>query len=309
MNNLFSSKDCECVVCLGDLTDKPDLTSEEITALSKCGLKDHVMIVGNHCRSDKDGNINSLSIFNDVISKPEIRQYGSCRVLFLPYNSTTYDLSEFNNVDLIFSHNDIKGYNYGNAVSCSGYELEDILGNCKLFINGHLHNGGWLVKDRIVNLGQLSGMNFSSCGGEWEPSVGILDTETLNLEIISNPEAYRFKKVEFGTLVKLKNYLDSILNEEGHYVLQVKVPFSISDKARKLINQNCKVVASRVTTYHDNTENRSAKQEGYKKEFEVSNKTVYDQLKDFLTTQSESKYNKKIVGQIISEIEGKEGVD
>ena len=150
---------------------------------------------------------------------------------------------------------------------------------------------------------------LSSCGGEWEPSVGILDTETLNLEIISNPEAYRFKKVEFGTLVKLKNYLDSILDEEGHYVLQVKVPFSISDKARKLINQNCKVVASRVTTYHDNTENRSAKQEGCKKEFEVSNKTVYDQLRDFLTTQPESKYNKKIVGQIISEIEGNEGAD
>lgn len=312
MNHLFKDQDCNLVVCLGDLTDKTSLSAEEITALSQCGLEDHHFIVGNHCRSDKNGEINSLSLFKNTYYEPcliEIpggRDNEVFKILILPYNSTPVDLSQFSDgVDVILSHNDIKGYDFGGHVSEAGYEIEDILSKCKLFINGHLHNGAWLIQDRIVNLGQISGMNFSSCGGQWEPSVGILDTDTLTLEIHENPYAYRFKKEEFSTLTKLKSYLDN-LPESGEYVLQARVPDTIAQKSRKLIDQCSKVVASRVLT----SQTKSKKSSPTKRdEIKLDKSSVYDKLRGFVTSQNPSKYSIEKINEIIDQMEMKEGAD
>lgn len=312
MEEIFKQNDCISVFCLGDLTDKPDLTAEEITAMSQCqGLGEHVIVEGNHCRQDKDGLINSLSLLDNVYSSPEVISIhdgvgGTERkILLLPYNSTVVDLSQYKDVDVILSHNDIKGYDLNGHILTSGYEISDILDNCKIFVNGHLHNGGWLIKDRIVNLGQLSGMNFSSCGGEWEPSVGILDLETLHLEIIENPYAYRFKKVQFDTLVKLKNYLNS-LPEGYQYVLQVKIPEKIATSARSLLDKSSSVVASRVLTIRD------AKKQVVKTETAESftgSQNIYDKLRGFLKTQDTKKFDPEIAEKVIVDLEKKEGAE
>ena len=314
MNRFFKEKGCAMVVCLGDMTDKPTLTAEEITALSCCGVENHHLLVGNHCRADKDGKINSLSIFKNIYYEPTILEVPgfyshdreTVRILVLPYNSTPVDLTQFkDSVDVILSHNDIKGYDFGGHVSEVGYEIEDILSKCKLFINGHLHNGAWLIQDRVVNLGQLSGMNFSSCGGQWEPSVGILDTDTLTLEIHENPYAYRFKKEEFSTLTKLKSYLDN-LPESGEYVLQARVPDTIAQKSRKLIDQCSKVVASRVLT----SQTKSKKSSPTKRdEIKLDKSSVYDKLRGFVTSQNPSKYSIEKINEIIDQMEMKEGAD
>ena len=309
MNDFFSSMGCVMTVCLGDVTDKPNLTAEEITALSLCGIEDHHLIVGNHCRADKDGRINSLSVFKKVYYEPRILEVPgpdcSRRILILPYNSTPVDLSQFeDSVDIILSHNDIKGYDFGGHVSEAGLELESILSHCSLFVNGHLHNGGWLVQDRVVNLGQLSGMNFSSCGGQWEPSVGILDTDTLSLEIYENPCAYRFKKEEFSSLTKLKGYLDN-LPENGEYVLQARVPDTIAQKSRKLIDQCSKVVASRVLTLQTKSKKTSVKRD----EIKLDKTSVYDKLRGFVTSQNPSKYSIEKINEIIDHMEMKEGAE
>ena len=73
---------------------------------------------------------------------------------------TFQKLNHHKDIDIILSHNDIKGYDLNGHILTSGYELSEILDCCKIFINGHLHNGGWLVKDKVVNLGQLSGKYF-----------------------------------------------------------------------------------------------------------------------------------------------------
>lgn len=310
MNRLFKDQDCKLVFCLGDLTDKTSLSAEEITALSQCGLEDHHFIVGNHCRSDKNGEVNSLSLFKHTYYEPQIieipsqREIGShTRILILPYNSTPIDLDKFDGkVDIILSHNDIKGYDFGGHVSEVGYEIETILDKCKLFINGHLHNGGWLIKDRVVNLGQLSGMNFSSCGGQWEPSVGILDTENMSLTLYENPVAYRFKKEEFTTLTSLKSYLDNLPNV-GQYVLRVRVPDSIAQKARKLIEQSSKVVASRVLTI----QTKKKKSTQIKSDIKLDSSSVYDKLRKFVTKQNPAKYSQEKIFEVIDAMERKEG--
>lgn len=310
MRSLFAERGCDEVVCLGDMTDKPSLTAEELSAMSKfVDCSNDLIIVGNHCRSDKSGRINTLnSIFNYVFYQPTVIDVGGKKILLLPYNSTPEDLSKISKeqgpIDVVLSHNDIKGYDYGNCISTSGYDLDDILSNCKLFINGHLHNGGWLIKDRVVNLGQLSGMNFSSCGGQWEPSVGILDLDTLELEIIENPYAYRFKKESFTTLVKLKNYLNA-LPDCGKYVLQVKVPESIASSARSVLDKSEKVVTSRVLTVRDSKKSRKV----VTKVEKVESKSIYDKMRGFLSTQDQSKFNPIIAEEIIASTEKKEGVE
>lgn len=305
MNDFFSREGCSEVFCLGDMTDRPDLTAEEITAMSECSISDHHLIVGNHCRSDKNGEINSLSIFSSIYYEPEVISLGSRNILILPYNSTPVDLSDYKDIDVIFSHNDLKGYDFGNHISGEGYSLEDILKSCKLFINGHLHNGGWLVQDRILNLGQLSGMNFSSCGGQWEPSVAILDTENLSIKFYENPVALRFKKIEMKTLVSLKNYLNSLDSNSGKYVIQVRVPDSISQSARKLLDQYDNVVASRVLAIKSSkkTTTKSVSEE-------VPSKTnIYDKLRSFIKLQNSSKFDVDKVNEIINNLEKKEGVE
>lgn len=305
MGQVFKENGCSIVVCLGDMTDKSSLTSEEITAMSQLeGIREHLLLVGNHCRSDKSGKINSLNLVSDSIFEPRVETLGGRKFLFLPYNSSLVDLSLYKDIDVILSHNDIKRYDLGGHFSIEGYELTTIVDHCKLFINGHLHNGGWLVNNRVVNLGQLSGMNFSSCGGQWEPSIGILDTETLDLEIIENPYAYRFKKETFDTLVKLRNYIKS-LPDVGRYVLQVKVPSSIIDSARSILSKSEKVDAFRLLIL----KSEKVKTQEVRKSQEVfENKNIYTKLREFISTKSQTKYDSDIAKSIIDEIEKKEGV-
>ena len=299
MHRLFAEKKVDMIFCLGDVTDKPNLTAEEITAMSKCDLEDHWLLVGNHCRSDKDGKINALATYKRVISEP---RFLTDDIFVIPYNHDTVDLSQLDHRPrIILSHNDIKGYDFGAGhTSTEGYEISDILDNCDLYVNGHLHNGAWVVKDRILNLGALSGMNFSSCGGEWEPSVAILDTNLLDIQLYENPEAYRFKKVEFNTLPKLKGYLDNL--PEGHYVVQVKVPDTIAQKARKLLDQSSKVEASRVLTYKKVTKSKSTTKTETKLNTEVN---VYDKLKTFVS-QQKPKYSLDVINNVIDKIAQKE---
>lgn len=298
MNETFKENNVKAIYCLGDFTDKTTLTSEELTAISKCDLTGHTCLVGNHCRSTKSGEINSISAFiPKVVSEPTVELLAGLRILLLPYNSDIADLSQYEDIDVILSHNDLKGYDFGGGhMSTSGYEASNILKSCRLFINGHLHNGGWVVKDRIVNLGQLSGMNFSSCGGEWEPSVGILDTTTLKLDIIPNPVAYRFKKLEFNSMSTLKSYLDNLPND-GEYILQIKIPEDSALTARKLLDQCNRITASRVVTYRSKSEVVNT----YKETPTLERVPMYKKLQDFISTQT-PKCNQKLLQEIIQSL-------
>ena len=299
MNNLFKDNGVSEIICLGDLADKPVLTSEEISAMSQCNLSTHYILVGNHCRADQSGSINSVNLVSTrIISEPTIIEFDKIKVLFLPYSKEPYELTE--KVDVILSHNDIQGYMFsGNHVCTTGYNLSDILDKCKLFINGHLHNGGWIVKDRAMNLGQLSGMNFSSCGGEWEPSVAILDTDDLSITLYENPVAYRFKKIEIDKVTKLKAYLDQ-LTCKG-YILQVKVPNSISESCRKLLDKCDKVEASRVLT----TSESKKSDKSSSSQIQLTQSSVYDKLKSFIKNQSNLPVREKILLTLVDELEKK----
>ena len=83
---------------------------------------------------------------------------------FLPYmssNNKLLKLADYIPKDtkkkIILSHNDIAGLQYGKFISTSGFLVNDIMNDCTLFINGHLHNSQ-IINDKIVLVGNLTVM-------------------------------------------------------------------------------------------------------------------------------------------------------
>ena len=116
-----------------------------------------------------------------------------CEFCFLPYilERDRKDIQDYFPIQeakkrIIFSHNDIKGINYGNFESPEGFDTDDVESNCDLFINGHIHHYG--IHNNIINVGNLTGQNFTE-DFSYKHGVYVLDTEALNGLWVDNPYA------------------------------------------------------------------------------------------------------------------------
>lgn len=210
---------CDAVVCLGDFFDSEQLCSEEITALgeimwSSCN---HYFIVGNHEIGRGDSLFSSSMVFDmlpkccviDKVTEIPIYDHKDTKIICVPYileknrKPLSEYLSEVSGVNgcettIVFSHNDIKGIQMGMFKSTEGFDIQDIRDNCNLFVNGHLHNGG-VVAPGVINLGNLTGQNFSEDGYKYEHTAMYIDTVTHEVEWIVNPHALNFYKVDLST--------------------------------------------------------------------------------------------------------------
>ncbi len=251
---LAESEQCEQIVCLGDFFDKPELNAEELTALQDIEWSKipHKFIVGNHEIASVDNSYNSLnalSAIGEVISEVETQEGFDYVIHYLPYilESNRKPLNEYvtrwgdkNNICL--SHNDIAGISYGGWESKSGFSIEEIENNCEMFINGHLHNQAYIT-DTILNLGSLTGQNFSEDATTYKHTVGILDTSTLKITLIQNPYAFNLYKVSVKTredISKLSNLLDNA-------VVAVTVDESLVEEVREILDNNKSNVGYKVT--------------------------------------------------------------
>lgn len=220
VEQLAQDKHCSQIICLGDFFDSPDLKAEELTALQEIKWAsniDHIFIVGNHEMSTQDAFYNStkvLSKYGKVIDKPTMDCGFGYELILLPYilesnrKPLSFYVSElykdyYSNMfttqevkqRIILSHNDLAGIRYGQFESKSGFNIEDIMNSCQLFINGHLHNQQQ-INEKILNLGNLTGQNFSEDATKYSHCAAILDTDTLKVELINNPYAFKFYKFE-----------------------------------------------------------------------------------------------------------------
>lgn len=201
---------CDMVVCLGDFFDKAELNAEEITALNELIWADipHKFLVGNHEMGKNDLSLSTAHLLSlcdnvDVIDTPIIEFNAKTRynLVYLPY-ILEEDRKPMNHYvrgdnNIIFSHNDIKGIQMGKFISSEGFDIEDIQKNCKLFLNGHLHNGS-KVADKIINCGNLTGQNFSEDAFTYSHSAYIVDTDDLSVAVYDNPYAFDFYKLDFS---------------------------------------------------------------------------------------------------------------
>ena len=239
------------IIHLGDFFDKPDLNAEELSALSEIPWLDttggiaQYYIVGNHEMGLNTNEYNSAEVlklleYGSVISEPV---WWNDKIFILPYilESNRKPLAEYmggKKADIILSHNDIKGIQMGQFISQIGFSIEEIKENCRLFVNGHIHNE-MNNMDGIINIGNITGQNFSENADIYEHHAFILDTDTNTIEVLENPYAFNFYKLDFTDKLDLTKQL------KNNAVVSVKIKPEDKQTVKEwLESQN--VVASRI---------------------------------------------------------------
>lgn len=251
VEQLAWSTGSECVICCGDFFDSSVLNSQEISALQEIRWApiSHLFLTGNH-----ETNVSSLEYSTSdlfklcpnscVISTPQ--QYfidnTTVEFCFLPYvlERDRKTIAEYFGPQtcnrVIFSHNDIKNVQYGSFLSTEGFEVEDIESNCNLYFNGHIHHC-CNVTNKIFNIGNLTGQNFTEDATKYSHCAIVLDTETLEYKLYQNPYAFKFYKIDatdcFNT-TNLKQKL-SVLNTNA--VATVQVNECVSEQARNILEE------------------------------------------------------------------------
>lgn len=257
---------CDYIISLGDFFDKPDLSSETITACNDIEWSDimHYHIVGNHDASNSSLMFNAVNSLkadrHAIVSEPSVLPLVDCNICFLPYitECDRKPLSEyFKNLDpneprVILSHNDISGIQLGPVISRTGFSVGEIEAECCWFFNGHLHSSQ-AITPKIINLGSVTGKDFGTDALIHSHRVAILDTSNMSIEYIENPHAYNFYKLQVDCESDILCF-DELKNNA---VVSVKCASNFIDKVRQKIDDNPNIVESRVILirqYEENTE-------------------------------------------------------
>ena len=261
-NNVAIDKHCEMMIFAGDVFNKSNISDIEITATRDIIWNElpKYFLVGNHESSVNNLKYNTVKILenknSEIIStQGESLMIGSTQIHFLPYilHSDKKPLETYLIKDedakkhIIISHNDIAGIQYGGFISKDGFTLDEIDENCDLFLNGHLHNGGWLSK-KALNLGSYSCFNFTNDAFSYKYGGWILDTDTLELEFIENPFAWQFYKIEVKSVEELNKVLTKIKNNA---VLSVKCSDVINKDVKDILSKDDRILTYRVISVHD----------------------------------------------------------
>lgn len=234
LNEVAIEKDCDSMVCLGDFFDKESLNSEELTALNdiKWNNLSTVFLVGNHEMGRNNLSISSSHILNlipNITIMDSVKEFmlDNTRIVFLPYvlESDRKPIEEYfeksNDKTLVFSHNDIAGIQMGQIISKNGFSIEEIENNCDLFVNGHIHNGQ-KITPKIINLGNLTGQNFSEDSFIYNHNIMIIDTDTLEYELIENPYSLKFYKLDFTTDNSITHINDISFRVRNNSIVTIK---------------------------------------------------------------------------------------
>lgn len=242
---------CSLIVMLGDFFDKSVLTAQEISALNDIEWSDikKIFITGNHEIGRADRTFSTIDLFDsfpnsEVISQPVEMVIADKKCQFIPYYLEKDRPKLTGNYDYIFSHNDLLGLQMGQFVSKEGFDINEIEKCCKYFFNGHIHNGMFVGKN-IINLGNLSGQNFSEDALTYSHNVCILDTETDDMKFIENPYAFNFYKL--GLIESKQDFLN--LNLKSNAVVSVTV--NAKDAELKQLIEDCPQIVSKRILYKD----------------------------------------------------------
>lgn len=252
---------CEMVICAGDFFDRSNITQSEITALQEIHWLNNIpqyFLVGNHESNELDLQYSSTKALEAtnrfIISTPQNIIVDNAQVHFIPYITESYrqPIKDYLvNIDsskkqIIISHNDIAGINYGPVISTVGFAVDEIEANCDLYLNGHIHNSSWITK-KILNLGSFSGHNFTNDSAEYKYGIWILDTNTLKLEFVENPYAFNFYKVEINTTADF----DKLRNLKNNAVVSIKCKDTLISELRSLLPTLSNIIESRVVITRD----------------------------------------------------------
>lgn len=266
---LTANLGCQFNVYMGDFFDKPDLNAEEISALReiKWNDLDKYLLVGNHEMSSADLKINSTCLFElldnylfegdyskpfYVVDEPyfipltDSHSNQTVELVLLPYVLEEHrkPIKEYlppyeYPKRVLLTHNDLKGIQMGSFLSQQGFSLEEIRESFDLCINGHIHNGGQ-VSPGILNVGNLTGQNFSEDASRYDHTIFVLDTDTLVVDVYSNPHAFNFYKEEWLEGIPFPDIF------KPNSVLTVSTTEDTYEAAKEYIKNNSNILESRI---------------------------------------------------------------
>ena len=251
--NTALQNNCSSIFYLGDFFDKAEMNAEEISALSKIKWSTGIQyfLCGNHEMIATDHKYSSAKVFDliergEVLDEPTILPFDNIEIGILPYilesnrkSLTDYLPAKTDKKRLILSHNDIKGIQMGKFVSEAGFSIEELEANADLILNGHLHNGD-KVSDKIINVGVLSGMNFSEDAFKYDHVAFIVDTDTLKIEVYENPWALNFYKID------AVEHVPNLYAIKQNAVITLKCNDSDAEYYKKQLNEMSNVLETRV---------------------------------------------------------------
>ena len=260
VERLAHEKECDLVVCLGDFFDHAHLTDQELTALDHIlwNSLDHYFLVGNHESEENDLQYSSTmalaGVHRYIISEPIIKQIDTdTELAFLPYivESNRKAITEYfepksTKTRILLSHNDLLGIQLGPVVSRTGFSIDELESIASITFNGHLHNGQ-AISDRVINLGNLTGSNFSEDASRYSHKVAILDTETLKYEYIENPFAFNFYKLDINE----KADIMLLENLKQNAVVSIKCKDFLLQEVRETLARLENIIESRVIITKD----------------------------------------------------------
>ena len=176
----------------------------------------------------------------------------------------------------------------GPAVSTVGFKPEDLASICDLCVNGHLHNGT-KINEKVINLGNLTGKDFGEDAFRYKHNVILVDTDTMTYELVENPYAFNFYKLEINTKADL-----AILNKlSNNAVVSIKCKDVLVAEAKELIASLPNIIESRVVITREIANGETAE--------DITDLTV-DQYVKFAECCREKLENNAILEEELSEI-------
>ena len=262
MYQVFKDNNVDIIVNGGDLVDSDVLKAREISALSEAlSYRDQSIpeyhILGNHEMEDKASKFSSISIISQLPNAYLVTEPTRLNddVAFLPYtNKYDTDLEPYS-AKVLISHNDYEGMRVNRIVMQKGFNIDLVSEDFQLILNGHIHAASG--RSQIVNIGSVVGHNFGDNYNIANPSIMILDTDTLDYFRIPNPYAILFHKIKADSLSDIIKSLDSYKsNSTNRQCLRIEVPVSIRESVQDYLDNNrdnYNIVATRIITHTDNT--------------------------------------------------------
>ena len=240
----------DCIICCGDFFDSSVLNSEEISALQEIRWApiSHLFLTGNHETNVSSLEYSTTDLFklcpnSCVMSTPQ--QYfidnTSVEFCFLPYvvERDRKPLIDYFGKQtcnrVIFSHNDIKNVQYGSFLSKEGFEVEEIEDCCNLYFNGHIHHC-CNVTDKIFNIGNLTGQNFTEDALKYSHCAVVLDTETLEYKLYQNPHSLKFYKIDASHCTSIDELSKMLSCLNYNAVATIHVDSSIAAEAKSFLD-------------------------------------------------------------------------
>lgn len=177
------------VIWMGDLLDNKEVIRGKCLnawfEYLRSSKLNHIIIVGNHDWFNlecQDHSLKSLSALSNVTIVDRPMELNG--IWFLPYehklDKLRSQISHLPEGSVLFSHMDVKSFDYGNGyLAESGLDLED-LKKFKLVVSGHYH--AYQQRDNLVYIGTP----FSHSFGETDQVkyIGFFDESKSTLSIV-----------------------------------------------------------------------------------------------------------------------------